>query len=569
MDCATSSTMKYRIGKRLVVTALVIITSLLGLNIYLTHRNGIIMENNRRLHEESENIKTAVSHIAIDLIHNIDLGMRSYALFKHERYLYPFNIAQERKDSIFDATETMLRSQGYPALGELKVLRDSVDSYFALNQYLKVLIDSGQTGDFFLLADQDRGYQIWLQFERFEKSVHAFENRIQSAALERLTDARFNNTLLQFVLFFICIPTLLFTAWQTFKSFAFQRQVRALAIERANFFKSQSEILEKRVQERTEEINHKNRELQERSDEITAQNEEIKSQNEQLVSQQDQILLQRDLLTEHVHKLGIAQETILKQQQEIQLKNESLEVEVERKTKELVLYNQQLEQFAFVSAHNLRAPVARILGLGNILRYIKDNPEEAQVVIDSIVKASHDLDVVIRDLTSILEIKSNINAPSTEVVFADEISLIKANLERELVEASCVIEQDFQVPTLVTVKPYMDSILFNLVSNAIKYRCPEKPLRIKVRTSFENDFFCLEVSDNALGIDLEKYGKDLFSIYKRFHTHVEGKGLGLHLVKMQVQALGGFVEVTSNPGVGSSFKIFLKLHAEPLPVGSM
>ena len=108
------------------------------------------------------------------------------------------------------------------------------------------------------------------------------------------------------------------------------------------------------------------------------------------------------------------------------------------------------------------------------------------------------------------------------------------------------------------IAPYVESILYNLISNAIKYRDPERSPHIAIKTTHENEFVCLAVMDNGLGIDLKKYKQNIFSLYKRFHLHVEGKGLGLYLVKTQIEALGGRVEVRSEPNEGTTFQIYFK-----------
>jgi signal transduction histidine kinase len=108
---------------------------------------------------------------------------------------------------------------------------------------------------------------------------------------------------------------------------------------------------------------------------------------------------------------------------------------------------------------------------------------------------------------------------------------------------------------VVSVRSYVQSILFNLLTNAIKYRSPHRPLEIEVFSYQEGNFICLGVQDNGLGIDLEKYQDKLFGMYKRFHQHIDGKGLGLHLVKTQIEALGGSIAVESAKGEGTTFKV--------------
>ena len=559
--------MQYGFKRRTVIVGFIVITILLAGNILLTYRNSINIDRNTAMQNRSERIKQLVSYIAIDIIHNLDLGIRSYALFKDPRYLYPYHKAIERKDSIVRLTETILTEEKFP-LDEFNSLKDSIDAYVALNKNLKVLIDANDMDQFIMLANQDKGYHLWLQYEHLAKEVNSFEDVILQAAKLRYHDAIRNNYILQVLLFLICVPTLLFTTIHTFRKFKLERQLHETERERANFLKSQNDRLEEMVETRTHEIGDKNRELQQRQNEIEAQNEEMRSQNDQLVRQQDEIVKQRDLLSMQNSRLSHAQEIILKQQLEINRKNEALEIEVARKTKELLENNHQLEQFAFASAHNLRAPVARILGLGNVLGYASYDKEEEKLIIKSIIKSTVNLDTIIKDLNTILEIKTNINSNLTTVNFAEELTLIKSNLAKDIWQTNSTIHEDFtESKSIVSVKAYIDSILFNLISNAIKYRSPERCPIITIKTSVVNEYVCIKAIDNGLGIDLKRYGKDIFSLYKRFHEHTEGQGLGLHLVKMQALAAGGYVDVVSTVGEGSTFLVYLKdrskTHSQP------
>jgi anti-sigma regulatory factor (Ser/Thr protein kinase) len=99
----------------------------------------------------------------------------------------------------------------------------------------------------------------------------------------------------------------------------------------------------------------------------------------------------------------------------------------------------------------------------------------------------------------------------------------------------------------------IQSILYNLLSNAIKYRSPERGLEITVTTHHKGNETILKVRDNGLGIDLASHQRNVFKLYRRFHTHVTGKGLGLYLVKTQMDALGGTIEVQSELNVGTTF----------------
>lgn len=319
------------------------------------------------------------------------------------------------------------------------------------------------------------------------------------------------------------------------------------------------------------EVRHQYEELLLREEKIKAQNiklreqqEELETQNETLIQSQEEISTQRDQADAQNMKLQEARDIIEKQNAEIRQRNENLKLEVDKRTKELVEYNQQLEQFAFISAHNLRAPVARILGLGHLLDLLPldADAKERKLVYDKMVQAAGDLDRVVSDLNTILEIKKNSTSVVAEVNLDRQLHLIKLNLEKEIEDTQTEIKIDFsKVNVIHTVKPYLDSILINLISNAIKYRCPDRPPVINLKTELRGGYVCLIIQDNGLGIDLSAHGDKIFTLYNRFHSHVEGKGLGLYLVKTQVTALGGRIEVESEVDNGITFYIYLRAHS--------
>jgi signal transduction histidine kinase len=122
-----------------------------------------------------------------------------------------------------------------------------------------------------------------------------------------------------------------------------------------------------------------------------------------------------------------------------------------------------------------------------------------------------------------------------------------------------MIQTNFsKAPMVVTVRPYLDSILLNLISNSIKYRSSNRAPLIKISTHIQDEYTVLTISDNGLGINLDLYREKLFTLYSRFHYHVEGKGLGLYLIKTQVTALGGKIEVESEVDNGITFRIYFK-----------
>jgi ligand-binding sensor domain-containing protein/signal transduction histidine kinase len=287
--------------------------------------------------------------------------------------------------------------------------------------------------------------------------------------------------------------------------------------------------------------------------------EELAQQNEELIQSQEEISAQRDIVSAQNQELQTAREIIEEQNKEITIRNETLEAEVEERTHELVEYNQQLEQFAFISAHNLRAPVARILGLGKILNINNSDLKEARMIVDKITVATEELDRVVKDLNKVLDMRRNSDSVIVPVNIKEEIRLIKINIEKEIQDTKAIFIEDFSKGvTLWTVKPYLDSILLNLISNAIKYRHPDRNPVIRIYSELKGNYFHLTVQDNGLGMDLELYKDKVFTLYQRFHLHIEGKGMGLFLVKTQLTLMGGKIDVASIPNEGTTFYLSFK-----------
>jgi signal transduction histidine kinase len=286
--------------------------------------------------------------------------------------------------------------------------------------------------------------------------------------------------------------------------------------------------------------------------------QKIEHQNESLKASQEEILQQRDTVEMQNSQLHEARNLIEQHHASLQVKNDELEIEISRRTKDLLEYTQQLEQFAFITSHNLRSPIARIMGLGNLLA-ISNNSNDAKLIQEKLISSAHELDQVVKDLNMLLEVRKGSTATYTELDARSEIELVLKNLEKDIVETGGTIHvQVNSIGSIYTIRPYFISIVMNLVSNAIKYRNPTQPLEIHIEGRIENEKAFFAVRDNGVGIDLKSYGNKLFHLYSRFHTHVDGKGLGLYLVKTQIEMLGGKIEVSSEVNKGTEFRFWIK-----------
>lgn len=316
------------------------------------------------------------------------------------------------------------------------------------------------------------------------------------------------------------------------------------------YFEKENEILIRSLNEKNDELKQRNRDLYHLNQDVETQNEEIQAQSEELMQSQE------SLLTAH--------NEIERQKGELEKQNLQLEKSLDVKSKDLldtnqqlVVQNHELQQFSYTVSHNLRGPVASMLGLMNIY-HLSVEPEERASVFTLMEKSAQSLETVIHDLNKIIDIRKDKFHATEKVSLETEVNLITQSLNVFITEKDVTIRQNFEADEIICIKAYMNSILYNLISNAIQYRSPERSLVIDLSSYRKDDFIAIEVADNGLGIDLVKFRGDLFKLYKRFHTHIEGKGLGLYLVKQQVEKMNGRIEVDSLPGEWTRFTVFIK-----------
>jgi signal transduction histidine kinase/tetratricopeptide (TPR) repeat protein len=316
--------------------------------------------------------------------------------------------------------------------------------------------------------------------------------------------------------------------------------------------------------------NRKNKLLTLQNRVIKKMNGEMSAQNEELILMNAKLNRQKLDLNEQNEKLVEAQQVISEQNLRLFSYSKDLEEKVSERTVEirnnnarLLEYAERMEKFAYAISHNLRAPVARMLGLINILPHTSD--QEKEFALRKVYQSAIQVDDIIRDLSMILELRSReVAFESIDLRSCLEKSL--AILEHEIKLANAIIHYDFkEVSVVYGVAAFMDSIFYNLISNAVKYRSPDRPCRIDIASRLERGSVVqLSFKDNGIGIDLVSHSDKMFGLYKKFNLEVEGKGLGLYLVKSHAEMMDGQIQVESKPGVGSIFKVVLK-HQQTLP----
>lgn len=221
-------------------------------------------------------------------------------------------------------------------------------------------------------------------------------------------------------------------------------------------------------------------------------------------------------------------------------------------------YN-ELMQFNYIVSHNLRAPIANIMGLAEMFNMEGVDDTEKNQIINHIQFSITKIDELISDLNTILAARSDIHSKKEFVEFAQVIQHIETTLDTQIRESNTKISLDIakNAQVIFSIKSFIKSTFYNLINNAIKYRSANVTPVIKIAINRNNDNIIITIEDNGIGIDVEKYGKDIFGLYKRFHPTFEGKGLGLNMTKTQVEALGGSISIDSHPGQGSIFTIVL------------
>lgn len=235
-------------------------------------------------------------------------------------------------------------------------------------------------------------------------------------------------------------------------------------------------------------------------------------------------------------------------------------IQSEKITAELLQRNKDLEEFTYVVSHNLRAPVANIIGLAALLEDAIRDSEGAGELVKSLAVSIKKLDDVISDLNHVLQLREQLNEGKENVDLQQLINDLQLSINHLIVKHRVSLSSDFtKVPMLNTVKSYIHSIFYNLVSNSIRYRRSGVPPVITIKSEELPGAVKLTFEDNGKGIDMEKDGDSLFGLYKRIDTSVDGKGLGLYLVKTQIKALHGSIAVESEVNTGTRFILTLPL----------
>ena len=253
---------------------------------------------------------------------------------------------------------------------------------------------------------------------------------------------------------------------------------------------------------------------------------------------------------EHSHWISIQRDITEEKKQE---------KEKEQLIRELTQNNKDLKQFSYITSHNLRAPLSNLTGLLNLMQeYPIENPELREI-ISGFSTSTNMLNETIDDLVKVVIIKDNPSIDKEEVLIKDVFENVFNQLSYLISIHKPILKIELEKVSILNVnKAYLESILLNLFTNAIKYRSPKRILRIFVSSKEINNAIVLTFKDNGIGIDLERNRDKIFGLYQRFHNYSDSKGLGLYLVKSQVESMSGTITVESEVDKGTTFTIIFK-----------
>jgi len=250
-----------------------------------------------------------------------------------------------------------------------------------------------------------------------------------------------------------------------------------------------------------------------------------------------------------VHEQQVAEQALQQLTAQLQVTNQ-----------QLVRTNLDLDNFVYAASHDLKQPVHNLDGLlDELLRSVQGvNPTEEQLLMPLIRQALRQLNGTIDELAALGHAQQSGNEPVETVALAEVTAEVLRTLEPQVHAAQAHITTDFAArPTVSFPRANLRTVLFNLLSNALKFADPARPARIHLAVQVADDQLVLVVQDNGLGFDAQKYGHELFHLFRRLHGHTPGSGVGLYLVNRIVQANGGQIQVESQEGQGATFRVWL------------
>jgi signal transduction histidine kinase len=275
--------------------------------------------------------------------------------------------------------------------------------------------------------------------------------------------------------------------------------------------------------------------------------------------QQDQLVV----ITEDITQQKKASQDLVDAIQDVSAANEAIQSTIRElgvANESLQRTNADLDSFVYTASHDLKAPISNIEGLLQaLLRTLPPQclaSEQPQYIIAMMQESVERFKKTIASLTEVVKLQKETGGEPSLVNIASIVEEVLLDLATVAPYSAEQLEVDLSgCPVIRFSEKNLRSVVYNLLSNAWKYRNPGRALRVQMDCRSTQEYDVLRVKDNGLGMETTRLGQ-LFTLFKRFHTHVEGSGVGLYMVKKIVENAGGKIEVESQAGVGSIFQVY-------------
>lgn len=219
--------------------------------------------------------------------------------------------------------------------------------------------------------------------------------------------------------------------------------------------------------------------------------------------------------------------------------------------------NKRLLNFSYIVSHNLRSHTSNISSIVDLIE-TSESEEEKEEMVQLLKSVSDSLNETMLNLNEIVNIQTNVGILTENLnlkqYLDNTLNILSDQIELKGVTVVSSINDTIEV----NYNPaYLQSVLYNLISNAIRYSHPDRNPVINIDCYIENKKTVVQISDNGIGIDLNKNGHKIFGMYKKFSTHKDSRGIGLFITKNQIDAMGGSITVESEPNLGTTFKVYI------------
>ncbi|NOY36554.1 MAG: HAMP domain-containing histidine kinase [Chlorobi bacterium] len=244
-------------------------------------------------------------------------------------------------------------------------------------------------------------------------------------------------------------------------------------------------------------------------------------------------------------------------QQRIKSFNRILEQRVAERTTELERANKELKGFASVASHDLKAPLSNIQSLIMLIDQSDGINENSKYIFEKLKTSVEQTLATLLSLNEVLALKDTFNVENERLSFDEVLNTVTRSIEVQIKSSNATINADFSECGHVYYPPlHLQSIMLNLLTNAIKFKKQNTDPVIQIKTAITDGKTCLMIKDNGLGFDVRKHKDKVFGLFKRLHTHVEGQGVGLYIIKLIVDSHNGKIDVISEPNKSTTFKIY-------------